>query len=194
MSFEIIDGETPIDPSHLINKELARQGNRDALNKAEFENITLATVKYLSSKSHNPTQFSIAFIQRVHKDMFCDVWTWAGKYRKTVTNIGVKPTNIETDLYEMVDNLHKYWCDLPIIEQSVYLHHRAVFIHPFENGNGRWSRMIANIWLSMNSHPIVNWDEGRLRGDFRQNYLTAVRSGDEGNFDQLLEMHKRLST
>jgi Fic family protein len=32
-----------------------------------------------------------------------------------------------------------------LLEQSVRLHHRAVWIHPFLNGNGRWARMLANI-------------------------------------------------
>ena len=32
-------------------------------------------------------------------------------------------------------------------EQAAMLHHQAVAIHPFENGNGRWSGLLANIWL-----------------------------------------------
>jgi Fic family protein len=32
-----------------------------------------------------------------------------------------------------------------LLEQAMRIHHRTVNIHPFENGNGRWSRMLANI-------------------------------------------------
>ena len=72
--------------------------------------------------------------------MFGDVWEWAGRYRTSETNIGVPPFQIETRLSEMLEDL-KAWglSDMEMLQQSVYLHHRAVHIHPFLNGNGRWA-------------------------------------------------------
>ena len=46
-----------------------------------------------------------------------------------------------------------------LLDQAVFLHHRAVAIHPFPNGNGRWSRLISNIWLKLHDQPIVRWPE-----------------------------------
>ena len=39
------------------------------------------------------------------------------------------------------------------LEQATRLHHRAVWIHPFMNGNGRWARLLANIWLRVHKAP-----------------------------------------
>jgi Fic family protein len=44
------------------------------------------------------------------------------------------------------------------IEISARLHYRAVVIHPFLNGNGRWSRMLANIYLKQNELKPTKWN------------------------------------
>lgn len=78
--------------------------------------------------------------------MFGDVWRWAGSFRKRETNIGSPPHEIELRLQNLLDHL-KAWqvSEMSLIEQAVVLHHLAVQIHPFPNGNGRWARMVANI-------------------------------------------------
>lgn len=78
--------------------------------------------------------------------MFGDVWRWAGSFRKRETNIGSPPHEIELRLHNLLDHL-KAWqvSEMSLIEQAVVLHHLAVQIHPFPNGNGRWARMVANI-------------------------------------------------
>ena len=55
----------------------------------EAKNITKATIKYLSIK---PTKklapFSFEWLLKLHKDMFGDVWEWAGKIRQVNLSIG----------------------------------------------------------------------------------------------------------
>ena len=48
---------------------------------------------------------------------------------------------------------------MSLIEQAVVLHHLAVQIHPFPNGNGRWARMVANIWLKLHGGEATEWPE-----------------------------------
>lgn len=54
---------------------------------------------------------------------------------------------------------------------------RGVAIHPFLNGNGRWARMLANIWLKRNGHPITEWPEATIsfKSVIRDEYLAAIR-------------------
>lgn len=49
-----------------------------------------------------------------------------------------------------------------IYETATRIHHRAVQIHPHKNGNGRWSRMLANIYLRQNGSMPVKWQEDLL--------------------------------
>ena len=62
------------------------------------------------------------------------------------------------------------------------LHHRAVQVHPFPNGNGRWARMLANIWLKRHGQPITKWPEETIGGKsaIREEYIAAIRAADEG--------------
>ena len=73
------------------------------------------------------------------------------------------------------------------------LHHRCAEIHPFPNGNGRWSRLLANIWLHAHNEDLVVWPASALEEDtdVRGEYLDALKLADKGNFDLLLALHER---
>jgi len=80
---------------------------------------------------------------------------------------------------------------MPLLEQGARLHHRAVLIHPFTNGNGRWSRLLANIWLLRHGRRVVRWPETVIgyESPLRSDYLRAVRAADRGDLDPLIAMH-----
>ena len=68
-------------------------------------------------------------------------------------------------------------------------------IHPFLNGNGRWSRMLANIGLKRNRRPVTEWPEqviGR-ESPVRGEYLQAIRAADEGDCEPLFGLHRRFT-
>lgn len=187
-----IAGETPIDDvSGLLPKGIATQ---DQLNVAEAENIRAAVVRYLGARpSARQAPFTLAWLYKLHAQMFGDVWMWAGKRRVTELNIGVPYLNIDIQLQQMLDDL-AWWHPsgaMPLVEQAARLSHRAVAIHPFLNGNGRWSRLLANIWLKRNRHPITAWPDVEVgaEGRIRDAYLVAIRAADLGNFDPLIKMH-----
>jgi Fic family protein len=80
---------------------------------------------------------------------------------------------------------------MPLHEQAARLHHRAVAIHPFANGNGRWSRMLANIWLRRNGARWTEWPEATIGASsvIRGRYLDALRAADAGDLGPLTAMH-----
>ncbi len=49
-----------------------------------------------------------------------------------------------------------------IYEGASRIHHRAVQIHPYKKGNGRWSRMLANIYLRQHGSMPAKWQEDLL--------------------------------
>lgn len=194
MSFDTqLDGQTPIDDiSGLIDKSIT---NTAELNAAEAENIRKAVLLYLAAKpSSKQAPFDFNWSKRLHTQMFGDVWDWAGTIRSSELNMGVKPHAIETDLYNLFEDLH-VWNEtcMPVIEQAVRLHHRAVVIHPFINGNGRWSRMLANIWLKLRVEKVVIWPESTIgtQSKIRSAYLDALRVADEGDLQPLVELHQQ---
>ena len=188
-----IPGETPIDPSGLKNPGTIR--TRRELAAAEAFNIGKAVLKYLAARpSRRSAPFDYEWILELHREMFGDVWTWAGVVRTRELNLGVRPHQIVDQLAALVGDLGS-WSGFghPLDVQAVWLHHKAVSVHPFENGNGRWARLLANIWLKRHGEPIVAWPDdviGRV-STVRDEYLAALRAADGGSYDALTALHRR---
>lgn len=185
-------GATPLteeDLSGLMPKYITTRGE---LNDAEFKNISEASKKYFLSR--RKFQFTIGNLLRIHKEMFGNVWTWAGRKRKTNKNIGVDKSKIDVELKKLSDDL-EYWLEqnIDIIEISARLHHRLVYIHPFNNGNGRWARFIVNLFLieHLNSYLDFPEDELLLTTKIREIYIRALQEADFLNYKPLFDLHKK---
>lgn len=191
-----IPGETPIDDISGLKIKGVR--TRKELNLVEAENIRKAVVMYLAKKpSRRSAPFDFSWSLKLHKVMFGDVWQWAGKTRTSDKNMGAPWEQVPALLYALLDDL-AYWdkqATMDILEQAVLLHHRAVAIHPFENGNGRWARLLSNIWLKRQGRPVTEWPEVAVgqSSPVRDEYLNALRQADHGNYGPLLELHRRFT-
>jgi Fic-DOC domain mobile mystery protein B len=192
--FKPIPGETPIaDVSDLKDKNIK---NRGQLNKAEAANIVKVIARYLGGPlTRKEAPFDFAWFCQLHREMFEDVWGWAGRLRKSVTNIGIAPHLIEQRLYDLCKNL-PYWSNESLLLQATMLHHQAVQIHPFENGNGRWSRTLADIWLHLHGHDPIQWPGTALseESEVRAAYLAAIKAADDHDYQPLLALHLRFAS
>ena len=193
--FAAIPGETPIDD--ISGLKVKSVTTRPALNEVEAENIRKAFVKYLAAKpTRRAARFDLAWVLQLHREMFGEVWRWAGTVRTSVTNIGVAPNQIEVGLTGLLDDL-ALWEEQGQDEsyQAVMLHHRAVQIHPFQNGNGRWARLLANIWLRLLGHQLTEWPEETIGAEsvIRDEYIMAIKAADDGDYGPLLDLHRRFA-
>lgn len=123
--------------------------------------------------------------------MFNETWNWAGVFRKFQTNIGVEAVYIPQELKLLFDNA-KYWINnntYPIREVAVRLHHRLVLVHPFPNGNGRFSRLVADLILRNNNEAEFTWGSCSLAEDsiMRKQYISALQEADKGEYQKLIE-------
>lgn len=197
--WEPISGETPIDPSKLRPYLKGRILNRAQLNAVEGPNILRAVMKYLAGKAGTPTPkkapFTGEWAMSLHKDMLGKVWMWAGKLRFIELTLGVAPWQMQTKFYDLFADIHCWQePDMPLIEQGATLHYRAVTIHPFENGNGRWARLLANIWLKQHRAPVIAWPEEGLSSSaspIRPEYIAALKEADKHNLKPLIGLHER---
>lgn len=190
-----IEGETPLpDRSGLKDKSI---GTRAQLNAAEQASIDKVAIKYLAAKpSRRTAKFNFAWSLQLHEEMFGDVWSWAGHIRTDVLNIGAPPHMIGERLAQLFLDLAYWdtaWPDR--IDQATHLHFKAVQIHPFLNGNGRWARMLANIWLRSKDHALTIWPEDvGILSPIRTTYLAAIRAGESGNLNDLVALHRQYTT
>ncbi len=185
-------GATPLTPEDfegLIPKYIT---TKSELNDAEFTNITSATKKYLLSGKQ--FAFSNDSLFKLHKEMFGKVWKWAGKKRRTEKNIGVNFYNIDIEIKQFLDDLD-YWLhnSMNIIEISARTHHRLAYIHPFNNGNGRWARLAVNLLLKDHSGLTLKFPENDLilSTEIRNNYINALQLADQNVFSNMIGFHKK---
>lgn len=193
MFFETPEGTTPLrDYSDLLLSWVQNMGD---LNRAEAENISHAQKKYLRSSSQDLSSwFQPKMLQVIHRTMFGEVWAWAGKIRKSITSIGVAPHLIPLYLAEFCREV-AFWSKEPIeltfLEKSARIHHRLVQIHPFENGNGRFSRLVADrCLLSWKCSHAIWPDDLHREGTVRKLYIKALKTADQGDYEPLILLMK----
>jgi Fic-DOC domain mobile mystery protein B len=161
------------------------------LNQFEQANINEALI-WLTSKRKIKNLLSEEFIIQVHQRMFGLVWNWAGQFRRTETNLGVDWTKIRIELRQLVADVD-FWVEhhtyLPD-EVAIRFKHRLVSIHCFPNGNGRHSRIMADL-IAVHVFELdkFSWGNSSLvdSSEQRKSYLNALKLADNGDFSQLIK-------
>ncbi|MBF0315122.1 MAG: mobile mystery protein B [Oligoflexia bacterium] len=183
------DGNTPLDPEQLEGLKYPSVTTMGELDELEDENIQRGLDWLNHSRSDN--FLSLEFLNKLHKQLFGDVWTWAGKYRKSEVNLSrTRPYNIGPELKNLLEDL-KVWIQLqsmPWDEIWAELHHRLVSIHPYPNGNGRISRIYVEYLQKKHGQMITSW-MASLKEDpqeRRSRYIKALRSADQGDYSLLV--------
>ena len=187
-------GATPLTDDDIDGLIPTFIATRADLNLAEQANIEAATMwAFGRRRVVTPDRLlTIEFCDRVHRRMFADVWRWAGQRRTRMTNIGVDPPQITTQMKLLLDDA-RYWHDHAIYEPSeraVRLHHRLVSVHPYRNGNGRQARFIADLYLHVIAEPRLTWGASRhldLESSTRRDYIVALQAADRGDYELLLD-------
>jgi Fic-DOC domain mobile mystery protein B len=187
VTFDFDDDATPLVPGELEGLIPTHITLRSELNELEQQNITVADSWAFSRRRDVASE---PFLRGRHRRMFDCVWRWAGQYRKTERNLGVASYQIESDLRQLVDDA-QYWVDhfsYPRDELAVRFHHRLVAVHPFANGNGRWSRLAGDLFSVQLGGPRFSWGRINLQtaGDVRRAYVDALRAADEHDLDPLI--------
>lgn len=88
------------------------------------------------------------FLRELHQRLYGDIWVWAGAYRTRELNIGVAPELIAVELRNSLETILYRWnhtLDWGARELGIAVHAETVRIHPFIDGNGRATRLLADL-------------------------------------------------
>ena len=160
---------------------------RHELNEAEQINIG-AALRWTEVRKRDVLDRE--FLNELHRRMFGDVWRWAGQSRMTARNIGADAYRITMDVQQAIDDT-RYWVEhatYPPDEIAIRFSHRLVAIHPFPNGNGRFSRLVGDLLAGQLGKPPFTWGRKNLvdDGETRARYVEALRSADKHDIGPLL--------
>ncbi len=76
----------------------------------------------------------------------------------------------------------------PPDEIAMRFSHRLVFIHPFPNGNGRFSRLVGDLFAEQLGEAPFTWGQTSLvdAGETRAKYVAALQAADRHDIEPLL--------
>ena len=119
--------------------------------------------------------------------MYGNIWALAGTFRRTDKNIGVDKHQIPMELKVLCDDV-LYWIEnktYPPEEIAIRFKYRLVSIHCFPNGNGRHSRLMADIIIEkLYGLPPFSWGAANLTeaSNTRTIYIKAVKLADQHEY------------
>lgn len=191
LDFEYNPGQTPLDPEEIDGLLIDTISTRGELDEFEQQNIEEAMQWVLTRRLRPDQILTEAFVCQLHKRMYGHVWSWAGQFRNTEKNIGIARYRIGPELRTLLDDA-LYWVEhhtYPPEEIALRFKHRIVSIHCFANGNGRHSRLMADIIIDkIFKQDVFSWGAANLvrQGETRVSYLQAVRVADTGDITPLI--------
>ena len=195
LEFDYKDGQTPLDEEEKEGLKIKSITTQEELDEFEQLNIEKAVEWTIHTKFKPEKILTEKFIKDLHKKMFGDVWKWAGEFRKTEKNIGIPWVQIGVELKNLLDDT-EYWIEnktYPPEEIAIRFKHRIVSIHCFPNGNGRHSRMMADIMMeSIFEKELFTWHQSNMvkPDSTRKEYIRSLKEADNGNINPLIEFAK----
>jgi Fic family protein len=127
-------------------------------------------------------------IKNIHKVLMHGVIAGAGRYRQEdlqVRGAGFTPPpfyDISEHMQNLTTLINENPDELRPIELAAQAHYDFVWIHPFEDGNGRIARLLLNLILVRNKYPFAV-----IRTVDKPQYLRALRQMDvSGDFRPFL--------
>jgi cell filamentation protein len=142
--------------------------------------------------------FTAADVCHWHRQWLGTVYEWAGEYRQV--NIGkddfwfAMSAQVPRLMQEFErDVLAVYTpCDFgsleDVLEALAITHCELVLIHPFREGNGRVSRLLATLMALQAGLPLLNF--ASIKGKQRQAYFSAVRRGVGREYEPMVEVFR----
>jgi Fic-DOC domain mobile mystery protein B len=188
---------TPIDDEQRQGLKASWIATRADLNQAEYDNILGARLVWRrrlhgrgSRRVNVEKLLDHQTVRDLHRDMYGEVWAWAGRYRTSDTNIGVPWHRITEATAQLLGNAVHWFTDeasMPTDRAAARLHHKLVEIHPFPNGNGRHSRELTDlVLLSLDQEPFTWGQVGLVEASqTRRAYIDALIGADHGDYGPL---------
>jgi Fic-DOC domain mobile mystery protein B len=193
VNFEYAPGATPLDPDEaagLVPKHITHQGDLNA-----WEQANIFQADRWAARQTKRDLLDEGFVRDLHRQMFDKTWLWAGTFRKSNKNIGVDKLQIPVAIKSLLDDA-LYWVKHQTMSPeaiAIHFKHRLVSIHCFANGNGRHSRLMADLIISkLYNQPEFTWGSvSSMEATLQRNqYLSALREADKGDISLLLNFAK----
>ncbi|MBP9653818.1 MAG: Fic family protein [Rhodocyclaceae bacterium] len=138
-------------------------------------------------------RFTAKDVCRMHRQWLGVVYPWAGRYRQVNIGKGGFAFATAAQVPRLMDEFERDVlgrhtpCGFEdrdrVIEALAVTHGELVLIHPFREGNGRVSRLLATLMALQAGLPLL--DFSGITGKARQAYFLAVQAGMRRDYEPM---------
>ena len=162
-----------------------------AIEKAEMEGFYVA-YKILFEELNSRTKFNLKYILKIHKTALGHLYEFAGKARTVNMSKGgflFPPAKFLSEVLVQFENdillkLPKsYNSKEDLIKDIAIVHAELLFIHPFREGNGRATRLLASLMAAKAGYNLVGLE--KFSKDNFNEYVSAVHQAAEKKYDKM---------
>lgn len=137
-------------------------------------------------------------ICRWHHSWLGNVYEWAGQYR----SVNMGKDNFQFAAAHLIPKLMKQFNDQylavytpcqgmdkeQLIEALAKVHIEYILVHPFREGNGRLSRLLANIMSLQAGQPVLDFS---IMDKQKDDYFTAIQAGLD-NYEPMKNLFRQV--
>lgn len=134
-------------------------------------------------------QVKVADLKKWHYRWLGNLYEWAGEERSVNMSKGDFHFAVATQIPQLLEKLEREYLqrythcigydDKQIAEAVAIVHVELILIHPFRDGNGRLSRLLADVMMAQAGYPpldYTSWDKNKPE------YFLAIRQGMDMNY------------
>lgn len=178
----------------IKNKKIMEHVEESELERVGLELLDLYNQDY---------QFSSFDIKQIHELWLSDIYPFAGQYRSVNMSKGDFQFAASAFIENLMHDLDKQFlqrytpCQFNgdnLTEALGVVHVELIIIHPFREGNGRVSRLLANLMASQAGYPMLNFspiDKTKTLEGFNR-YIEAIHAGFSGSYEPIKKVFKRI--
>jgi len=139
-------------------------------------------------------QIKVADLKKWHYRWLGNLYEWAGDERSVNMSKGDFHFAAVAQISQLLKKLENEYLqaytpcsgydDKQIAEAVAIVHVELILVHPFRDGNGRISRLLADVMMMQAGYPTLDyscWDENNT------DYFSAIRQGMEMNYAPMKE-------
>jgi cell filamentation protein len=143
--------------------------------------------------------FSADDICSMHRAWLGSIYSWAGSYRQVMMSKSGFPFAAPAFIPQLMAEFEKETLarhtpcdgdDDSVAQSLAVVHVELVLIHPFREGNGRLSRLLAMLMGLQADLPMLVFDE--MDGERRETYFAAVRAGVGRDYKPMTDIFMRI--
>ena len=181
----------------LVLKNLLGITTKDEIDRVETE-LLFELTDQLLDELNDSREFSVREIMEIHRRWLGSLYQWAGSYRQVMVSKGnfmfAAPAHIPQLMQEFENEVLKKYTPCifesraKIITALAIVHTELLLIHPFREGNGRLSRLLATLMALQAGLPPLDFT--LFANERREEYFLTVRYGLERNYKPMEEVFK----